>query len=536
MMLGKFNSEKKFIDQIKKSKYVIIYGAGMVGELIYNRILRYGLDKKVIGFAVTQKQENKEEKEVACLQDAFPCRVCKVPISEIRDLGKYKKDAVVIIATLPDLHKEIGQSLSNLDFQNVVFISSELYQNICQNYISDFKKQHIFSFEENAKMKILFMASDNSHVSGAFRCMAELCGLLRERGVAAAVILPHYGSGAGLLTQKKIPYTYIESKDWGYELKKDHNLLERLKFFIALQQNHKAKRELMQLIRTYSVSLVHCNTTYTYIGAKAAKACGVPYVWHLRENMENQGYRIFAKKKAMRLLEGSAQVIAVSQYIKNLRIFKGWEAIQVVYDAVEKEGASVNSREIFENKTIQMVIVGAITPFKGQKELIKACGILLKRNMTDFRLQIVGKGERSFLEELKKEIESCHLEEKVVFTGTSSNVYELYEKSDIAFTCGAKEAYGRVTIEALLSGCFVIGIRAGATPELIKEGETGVLYEAGNPEELAEKIIQAAKNPELSRRIAKAGQEYANRTYLKENKVREMMGIYEKVLERKRSS
>ena len=60
MMLGKFNSEKKFIDQIKKSKYVIIYGAGMVGELIYNRILRYGLDKKVIGFAVTQKQENKE--------------------------------------------------------------------------------------------------------------------------------------------------------------------------------------------------------------------------------------------------------------------------------------------------------------------------------------------------------------------------------------------------------------------------------------------------------------------------------------------
>lgn len=525
-MFENHNSEQQLIYQIEKSKYIIIYGAGMVGELIYNRISDHGLENKVIGFAVTQKQENKE----------LDYKSYKIPIYEISNLAKLKKDALVIVATLPDLHKEIGQSLSNLDFQNVVFISSELYQNICQNYISDFKKQHIFSFEENAKIRVLFMASDNSKVSGAFRCMVELCAMLRERGIAVAVILPHYGSGVCLLSQKNIPYTYIESKDWGYKISQNHNLLEKLKFFIALQSNQKAKRELIKLIRECSVSLVHCNTTYTYIGAVAAQACGIPYIWHLRENMENQGYRIFDEKNAMKLIQGADGWIAVSNYIKNLMTFKDSEAIQVVYDAVEREGCPVHSREILERKTVQMVIVGAITPFKGQKELIKACGLLRKRNITNFCLQIVGKGERSFIEELQKEIEQYHLEENVVFTGVSSNVYYFFEKSDIAFTCGGKEAYGRVTIEALLSGCLVIGVHAGATPELIQDGKTGYLYKAGNSEELAEKIVEAVTAPELSRRIAKAGQEFANKTYLKENNVREIMDIYENVLHRKRSS
>ena len=50
-------------------------------------------------------------------------------------------------------------------------------------------------------------------------------------------------------------------------------------------------------------------------------------------------------------------------------------------------------------------------------------------------------------------------------------------------------------------------------PELIEDGETGLLYESGNPEDLADKIEQALKDPALSRKIAAKGQECAIEKY-----------------------
>ena len=98
------------------------------------------------------------------------------------------------------------------------------------------------------------------------------------------------------------------------------------------------------------------------------------------------------------------------------------------------------------------------------------------------------------------------------------------------------EAYGRVTIEGQLSGCLVIGVNSGGTLELIKDGETGYLYEGGSPEALAERIKRAVRDPAESQRIARRGQEYALRTYTKERHLREILDIYEEVLEREEKS
>ena len=138
--------------------------------------------------------------------------------------------------------------------------------------------------------------------------------------------------------------------------------------------------------------------------------------------------------------------------------------------------------------------------------------------------------------ELEKLVLSYGLEDRVSFYGASNRVYGLYTQADLSFTCGSREAYGRVTIEAQMSGCLVIGVNSGGTKELIKDGETGYLYEAGNPKALAERIKRAATNPTESRRIARSGQEYACKTYTKEKHLGEILHIYEEVLGREEKS
>lgn len=514
-------SEKQLYYQIAKYNTLIIYGTGMVGELVFSRLDIDGLREKILCFAVSKKNQTTNN------------RFCGLPVCEISELKEYRKSAVVLIATLPNLHEEIRDTLQEYQFEHQIFITEKAFRNLSDHYMKVYNQSHPVSFPSNAKAKVVFMASDNNIVSGAFLCMAELCVQLQEKGIAVLVILPYYGLGSSLLDQKQVPYTYIASYDWGYEIAKDRSLWEKLKFLSRMLSNRKAKKEIAHLLKNNQVDLVHCNTTFTYIGAVAARDCGIPFVWHLRENMENLGCRIFAYPISLKLLQRADKVIAVSDYIKRLMPFEKEKQICTIYDAVERNEKECLQREILKNKTVQMILVGVLAEHKEQKEMLRACMILKAKTDMDFHLLFVGKGEKKYLNELKEIIHKGGLEDNISFYGASKDVYPLYEQSDISFVCGRKEAYGRVTIESLLSGCLVIGVDSGGTPELIHEGENGYLYEAGNPESLADKIIMAVMNPDRSRKLARNGQKHAFNTYTKEKNVQQILTVYEEVLNRK---
>ena len=84
-------------------------------------------------------------------------------------------------------------------------------------------------------------------------------------------------------------------------------------------------------------------------------------------------------------------------------------------------------------------------------------------------------------------------------------------------------------MEAQLAGCLVIGANTGATPELIKDGKTGFLYEQGNSKELAKKIMYAIQHSELSREIALLGQQYSYKNYSKEKNAENIIEIYQSI-------
>ena len=82
---------------------IILYGAGLVGELVGNYLCANGLQRKIIGYAVSRKDQNKTS-------------LCGFRIYGIEELKAKRNDSLVIVATLPDLHREIQKELSRLRF------------------------------------------------------------------------------------------------------------------------------------------------------------------------------------------------------------------------------------------------------------------------------------------------------------------------------------------------------------------------------------------------------------------------------------
>jgi glycosyltransferase involved in cell wall biosynthesis len=77
--------------------------------------------------------------------------------------------------------------------------------------------------------------------------------------------------------------------------------------------------------------------------------------------------------------------------------------------------------------------------------------------------------------------------------------------SDIGLTCSKSEALGRVTVENMLSSLLVVGADTCGTTEIIRDGENGLLYPAGDYHALAEVIMKAINDPESSNKMRARG-------------------------------
>jgi glycosyltransferase involved in cell wall biosynthesis len=90
------------------------------------------------------------------------------------------------------------------------------------------------------------------------------------------------------------------------------------------------------------------------------------------------------------------------------------------------------------------------------------------------------------------------------------------------------EGFPMILVEAMLQGRPVIASRLGGIPEVVEDGVTGLLFEAGNADDLAEKINYLWEHPELCRQMGEAGREKALREYTPNTYYRRLMDVYQK--------
>ena len=382
-------------------------------------------------------------------------------------------------------------------------------------------------------MNILFFASDNDKASGAFRSMVRLAYLLHSSyGHKVKVVLSRKGDGIELISDSNIPYKVIRSYNWIVRKDENRGLLFCIIKIIKEVLNSFASLTIKREIVNESIDLVHLNTSWTYIGAKAAKKTNTKFVWHIREFLEeDQNAEIWDKKTGYELIGHSDKIIAISQSIKEkYSKLVDPNKICVIYNGLNVNQFYIPERELFCHKCVRILILGTICEAKGQKELIEACKILYEKGFNNYKVTIVGKGNVEYIQELRKLINSCGLERKIEFSGFSSDTLEKYRENDITCVCSASEAFGRVTVEAMLAGTLVIGANTAATVELIDDNYTGLLYTKGDAQDLASKIEWCFQNVLEAQNIAKNGQQKMKNNMSDDKNAKNVNDVYNSIM------
>lgn len=390
-------------------------------------------------------------------------------------------------------------------------------------------------------MKILFTPSDNN-MAGAFQSMVRLCKILQEEySCDITVLLRTNGPGEELLKDNNIRYVKIKSYNWIVPERPTSNF-RRVELLVRTATrpytqlyNFFAVKKIANFIKKETFDIVHLNTTYIYVSALAALETNTPFVWHLREFLEeDQHKRIWNRKIGYNLISKANAVVAISDslYNKYIKLIPNANMVRI-YNGIDEEYYGVLNHSIFEASIINVAMIGTINESKGQIQAINALNSLVNQGIQNIRLCIVGPTTR-YAQGLMAEVERLNLKQYVEFVGQQKDTVTYYKKSDIALVCSRFEAFGRVTVEAMMAGCLVIGADTGGTVELVSNLETGLLYKSGDADDLAEKIRCALNNKKRMIEIARNGQAYMLKNMTARTNAQNIYDIYRTIIQNRK--
>lgn len=171
--------------------------------------------------------------------------------------------------------------------------------------------------------------------------------------------------------------------------------------------------------------------------------------------------------------------------------------------------------------------VAALVPHKGQRHLIGAAAIVV-REVPDARFVIAGEGElRAALE---RQIREHHLEKHVFLAGFRPDALSLLKSVDLFVMSSVTEGLGTSILDAMACGKAVVGTRTGGIPEVVVDGETGLLVLPRDDQALAAAIVRLLTDPDLRRRLGEAGLVRVRERFSAERMVLDTIGIYGEVL------
>ncbi len=379
-------------------------------------------------------------------------------------------------------------------------------------------------------IKVLLVSSDNDYSSGAFLCLVELCKQLIKQGeYEPLVVLPVKGNGQKLLDDNKIRWCYVRSHHWIVGLDEYKMLKTRIRTSIKMVLNLFAISRLEKIIKEENIQLIHINSIWSYVGAETAIRMKIPFIWHIREALDLDQKKWIYSDKGFELIGKSSGIIYVSEFLKkHFDKFIPDKNSAVIYDGVETL-RFYNPRNKTENdKNAEFLVVGNMNGNKGQEIVIDALSVLIQKGIEDFHVTFVGDGK--YADDYKKMSMQKGLSSYVTFVGNQKNVSKYYNNADVFIMSSYAEAFGRVTIEAMLSGCYVIGMNSGATSELINNNETGELFAYMNSDDLAAKMENYINNQDRAFSVACNGQKNAMEKYTSEKNALEIEKMYQQLV------
>jgi glycosyltransferase involved in cell wall biosynthesis len=282
-----------------------------------------------------------------------------------------------------------------------------------------------------------------------------------------------------------------------------------------------------RLARARGVALVHTNTSVTLGGAAAARIAGVPHVWHVRE-LYTEFERVWP---AYRRLLATADALPCVSAATAAQFDSGAE---VLYDglALVPERAPRDAARAalgVPGDGFGVAALGRLSSWKGQEVLVRAVA-----HTPGTRALIAGDAWPG------QERRGRELAELAATLGAADRVHLLGFCDDVGAVLGAADAVAvpstspdplpNSALEAAAAGCCVIAAAHGGLPEIVRDGETGLLVAPRDDAALAAAITTLRDDPARARALGAAAAADVGERFAPERLLEGVHALYDRLL------
>ncbi len=403
-------------------------------------------------------------------------------------------------------------------------------------------------------MRILYCNKYNFPFSGTEAYIFEVMGLMRSQGHDVALFSMADPRG------ERTPYDEHFVPHIDFKAAGDGGLTQIRKAGHAVY-SREAQLRIRRMIREFRPDVAHVRNIYHHLSPSILwelKAHGVPVIYHLNDfKLLCPNYNLVANGEVCERCTGHQfwhvitenchagprgagvalaaeayfhhllgtyekcvdKFLAPSRFVKNKLIENGWQRhkIEVLPHFQHLPG---HAPEI--NPDAHILYFGRLSPEKGVADLLRAL-----QQVPQVNLKIAGEGPQK--DELRRLADQLGLR-NVEFLGHVDRIGLDGLIASSRFTILPSRAYetlGKSILESFAWGRAVIASDLGSRRELISEGENGLLYKAGDVQQLAATISFLAERPTLAAEMGIAGRESVRANHAPEDHLRALTSLYD---------
>jgi glycogen synthase len=372
-------------------------------------------------------------------------------------------------------------------------------------------------------------------IGGLGRHVYHLATSLAEQGIKVHVVTkdhpgaPEYEESEGVHIYRVVNYPPdIPQEEW---------VPWTLQFNVALLE-----KSVALINELKNVNVIHAHDWLVAHAAASLKhAYRIPLVAtvHATEYGRHQGHLPGPMNKLIHQIEWwltfeSARTICCSQYMKEqiTEIFElPRDKVEVIPNGIDHESFKRDvSVDLYRKKFVPpgdklVFFVGRLVYEKGVQTVIEAMPLILNK-IPNVTFVVAGSGPH--LNELKSLVSAFDLHDKVKFTGhmDTDGLCAFYRSADLTVVPSLYEPFGMVVLESMAMGTPTIVADTGGLSEIVVHEETGLKFEPGDPDSLADAMLRVLQDSELANRITADAMAYMGDTYNWDRIARRTLDVY----------
>lgn len=278
--------------------------------------------------------------------------------------------------------------------------------------------------------------------------------------------------------------------------------------------------ELSAIIKDRNPKIVYANTLLTFAAIMAAHEAKVPSIWNPRESEPWDTYFGFLSQavaqRALAALTLPYRVVFVAEASRQawsrFDVQRNFTVIHNGLDvrnlgALPSSEARAKAREDlgYTDEDIVFLCIGTICERKGQRDMVRAFGMLSDSIAGHAQLCFVGNKHAGYGRSLRSDIETLPKQRRdnVRVYSATPKVWHHYAAADVFVLCSRVESYPRVILEAMTFGLPVITTPVFGVLEQVSENENALFYEPGDALQLASKMGMMLEEQYLRERLAR---------------------------------